>query len=631
MQGSDNYPRPCLFAEGSELLEKGRSHPRQPPTEDLMTTRRIVVTVIASFCFGAIFSSCSTGPITSVPPRPAPDWNVSLLDNTIGAIADLAGLQRIPVRGYGLVIGLPGTGSRECPEQIRDIIQGGFRGRTRPDGSALYADVDARALIGKLSTAVVVVEGWIPPAAAAGDRIDLNISALPNTQTTSLADGELLVCELATEVVSMAGAPIRRSPMVVAAYPELAPVFVNPFTKADSAKRPVSLRSARIIGGGRVLRTRPLNLVLRVPSGSYPIVRQIARRINFRFPSLSSELPTAQAERANTVKLIIPREYHNRQRHFLMLVLQTYLSSDPAYIATQSRQLIAELSNPKSQADRITAALESVGKSTLPDLRRAYESSDPRVAFYAARTAALLDDLEALSLLGRIAADDSSPYQLLATSVLSELPHPYRANQFLRPLLDSRNSLVRIRAYEGLARNADPSVLQVRFDRPAEFALDLVLSKGQPLIYVQTTKEPRIVLIGQQTRCRIPVFYLSRDKLLTISSTAHPAQHSNADAEPPEQLSLLRRTPTGDIGGILQSSPDLVSLIKTLGSDVEPDYKGVRHGLGMNYSKVVAALYGLWQNKDIPAGFVLQQSPAARALVERPTAWAAQRPETSSP
>ena len=592
---------------------------------------KVLFTVVASFCLGAVFSSCSIRPTTSAPPRPAPDWNISLLDDTIGAIVDLEGLQPISVRGYGLVIGLDGTGSRECPEQILNIIQDGFRGRTRADGTAHYDNIDARALIGKLSTAVVVVEGRIPPAAAAGDRIDLNISALPNTQTTSLAGGELLVCELSIEVVSTAGAPIRRSPMVVAAYPEPAPVFVNPFSNLDSAKHPVSLRSARIIGGGRVLRTRPLNLVLRVPGGSYRLVRQIAQRLNFRFPSSPDEPPTAQAENVNIVKLIIPREYHTRQRHFLMLVLQTYLSADPVYIATRSSQLIAELSNPKSQADRIAAALESIGKSTLPDLRDAYESADPRVAFYAARTAALLDDLEALSLLGRIAADDSSPYQLLATSVLSELPHPYRANQFLRPLLDSRNSLVRIRAYEGLARNADPSVLQVRFNRPAEFALDLVLSKGQPLIYVQTTKEPRIVLIGQPPQCRVPVFYLSRDRLLTISSTSPSEQDPNAQAKPSAQLSLLRRTPSGDIGLILKSAPDLVSLIKALGSDVEPDYEGVHHGLGMNYSQVIEALYGLWQNKDVSAGFVLQQSPAARDLVERTSAWAAQRPETSSP
>ena len=426
--------------------------------------KRVLFTIIMAFCVGALFSSCITAPTTVAPPRPAPEWNVALLNDTVGAIADLGGQQSISVRGYGLVIGLAGTGSSECPEHVLNIIRGGFRGRTRADGTTSYDKIDARALIGKISTAVVVVEARIPAAAAARDRIDLNISALQNTQTTSLAGGELLVCELSIEALSPSGAPIRRDPMVMAAYPEPAPVFVNPFTKVDSKKQPLLLRSARVIGGGKVLRTRPLRLVLRVPGGSYRLVRQISKRLNFRFPSSSDEPPTADALSASVIKLIIPREYRTRPNHFLSLVRQTYVNADPAYMAKRSKQLIAELDNHKSQADRIVAALESIGKSTLPDLRDAFESADPRVAFYTVRTAALLDDLMALSLLGQIAADDASPYQLKAASVLAQIPKPYLANQFLRTLLDSRNHLVRIRAYEGLARSADPSIRRVKFN-----------------------------------------------------------------------------------------------------------------------------------------------------------------------
>ena len=300
-------------------------------------------------------------------------------------------------------------------------------------------------------------------------------------------------------------------------------------------------------------------------------------------------------------------------------------------MAKRSKQLIAELSNPKSQADRISAALESIGKSTLPDLRDAFESADPRVAFYTVRTGALLDDLVALSLLGQIAADDDSPYQLKAASILAQIPQPHLANQFLRTLLDSQNPLVRIRAYEGLSKNADPAVRQVKFNRPAEFALDLALSKGSPLIYVKTSKEPRIVLFGQPPKCRVPLFYISHDGLLTISSAPLDEQDSNTKDKPSGKLSLLRRTPSGDIGGMLNSEPDLVSLIKALGSDVESDYEGVHHGLGLNYSQVVQALYGLWQNKDVSAGFILQQSPEARYLVERTSAGPTRRPETSKP
>ncbi|MCK4851383.1 MAG: HEAT repeat domain-containing protein, partial [Phycisphaerae bacterium] len=298
------------------------------------------------------------------------------------------------------------------------------------------------------------------------------------------------------------------------------------------------------------------------------------------------------------------------------------------------------LSNPKSQADRITAALESIGNSNLPDLQRAYKSSDPRVAFYTAYTAARLSDSQGLSILGKIATDDSSPYQLPATSALVEMLHSNRStqilgNQFLRHLLDSRNDQVRIRAYQGLARNAERSIVPVRFERRAEFSLDVVLSKGPPLIYVQTGKKPHIVLFGPSMRCRVPFFYLSGDKLLTINSVPASAQDPESEAGPPEKLSLLRLTASGDIALRLQSSPDVVSLIKTLGSGVEPDYTGVHHGLGMDYSQVVGTLHGLWkdkalyaplQNEDISAGFVLQQSPGVSPSLSGP-----QRPETAIP
>ncbi|NIA07466.1 MAG: hypothetical protein GWP14_07515 [Actinobacteria bacterium] len=612
-----------------------------------MSTRFIFVAIAAS-CLALILASCSGPAAPATAPSASLDSSreadASLFKDTIGSIAELEGWDPIPIRGYGVVIGLADTGSRECPKQILEIIRGGFRGRRRSDGKPILGDVSLRNLINSSATAVVAVEGLIPAAAAAGDRIDLDISALPNTQTTSLAGGELLVSELSIEVISSSGTPVRKRPMVLAGYPEPAPVFINPFIGGDPVDRPVWLRSGRIIGGGTVLHSRSLRLVLRIPGGSYRLIRQISERLNFRFPTLPGQPPTAEGESRTTIKLMTPREYHGRARHFLMLVLQTYLFNDPVSIAGWSERLIDGLSNPDFQASRITAALEAIGNSNVPALRKAYRSSpSPRVRYYAASTAALLGDDQAIPTLTEIAADNSSPYQLLAVSALGQFPDAYRSNQALRPLLDTENALVRIRAYEYLAKNGDPSVVPVSMTAPAEFSLDVVRSKAQPLIYVQTMKQPRIVLFGGPLNCEGQVFYLSRDKLLTITSaqpssttdvppelgSAEPARSSAATAE---KLSLLRCTPTtGEIGLELQTSRDLVSLIKALGSDVEPDFQGVHHGLGLDYSQTVAALYGLWRSKSIRAGFVLQQSDIARAIVEQPSEPVREPPEPAVP
>ena len=592
-----------------------------------MSTRFIFVAILTS-CLALVLASCSGSAAPTTPTSKSASLDASreanavLFKDTVGSIAELEGWDPISVRGYGIVMGLADTGSRECPSQILEIIQAGFRGRRRADGKPILGDVSLRDLINRSTTAVVVVEGRIPAAAAAGDRIDLNISALPNTQTTSLAGGELLASELSIEVISSSGTPIRKRPMVLAGTPEPAPVFVNPFIGGDPLDRPVWLRSGRIIGGGQVLQSRSLRLVLRIPGGSHRLIRQISERLNFRFPTPPGQLPTAEAESRTTVKLMTPREYHGRANHFLMLVLQTYLFNDPISVAGWSEQLIDELANPNSQASRISAALEAIGNSTVPALRKTYRSSpSPRARYYAASTAALLGDDQAISVLTEMAADNSSPYQLLAVSALGQFPDAYRSSQALRPLLDAENALVRIRAYEYLAKNGDPSVSSVSLAAPAEFSLDVVRSQAQPLVYVQTMGQPRIVLFGGPLNCEGRVFYLSRDKLLTITS-AQPSPNTDVPAEPGSadpELSLLRCTPTtGAIGLELQTSRDLVSLLKALGSDVEPDFQGVHHGLGLDYSQTVAALYGLWQSKAIRAGFVLQQSDIARAIVEQP-------------
>ena len=574
-------------------------------------SKRVVLIVALLSCLSGMLVSCQAGPTTPNRAPVAPDWKVSLLEDSVGAVVDLDGQQAVYVRGYGLVIGLAGTGSRECPEYILEVIRDGLRGQTRPDGTDIYADIDLREMVSSTTTAVVTVSGLIPPAAVAGDKIDLEVSALPGTQTTSLSGGELLASELTIEIISSSGKPIRKSPMVLAGHPEPSPIFVDPFAGDASSDQSALLRSGRIIGGGRVLQTRPLNLVLRIPGGSYRMARQVEQRLNFRFPSLSNEPPTAVAQDRRTIRLSIPSQYHGQERHFLMMVMGTYLPADPIYIEQRSKELIAELGNPSSNAERITAALESIGKLTIPALRRAYMSSDQRAVFYTARTAALLGDVEAISVLARFASDNSSEYQLSAAAALAELPNRYYGSQALRPLLDSENTLVRIRAYEALARNGDPSVKQVSFESPGPFALDVVQSTGQPLIYVQTIKQPRIVLFGESIRSRVPLFYLSADKLLTITSN----QAAEDDAE---QISIQRCTPSGSIGLTLKSSPDMVAIIKTMGSAIEPDHKGVHHGLGMDYSQLVRALHGLWQSKAVDAGFVLQPAPGVRNLLEQP-------------
>ena len=86
-----------------------------------MSTRFVFVAVALS-CLALILTSCSGPATTETTPSASLDSSreadTSLFKDTVGSISELEGWDPIPIRGYGVVIGLPDTGSRECPSQI---------------------------------------------------------------------------------------------------------------------------------------------------------------------------------------------------------------------------------------------------------------------------------------------------------------------------------------------------------------------------------------------------------------------------------------------------------------------------------------------------------------------------------
>ena len=130
---------------------------------------------------------------------------------TIGSLAEIVGFEPVAVEGYGLVAGLAGTGSSQCPPELRTYLQQ-YILRQLSKTSKLSAE----ELIESEDTAVVRIVGFIPPGASSGQRFDVKVSALPATQTTSLAGGYLYTAELSpytklgksTRILATAQGPI---------------------------------------------------------------------------------------------------------------------------------------------------------------------------------------------------------------------------------------------------------------------------------------------------------------------------------------------------------------------------------------------------------------------------------------
>ncbi len=101
------------------------------------------------------------------------------------SIAHLAGLQENPITGYGLVIGLAGSGdsrrNKDTTQAIANLLQS-FGVNLNPN------DINSR------NTATVVITTYLPSFAHQGDKLDINVASLGDAK--SLLGGTLLATPL---------------------------------------------------------------------------------------------------------------------------------------------------------------------------------------------------------------------------------------------------------------------------------------------------------------------------------------------------------------------------------------------------------------------------------------------------
>lgn len=133
------------------------------------------------FARSAVYALATAAAITS-PIAAAPAW----AGPRIKDIADFEGVRENQLVGYGLVVGLAGTG-----DSLRNSPF------TRQSLAAMLERLGVNASNGNLNTrnvAAVMVTSNLPPFASQGSRIDVTVSALGDAR--SLAGGQLLVTPL---------------------------------------------------------------------------------------------------------------------------------------------------------------------------------------------------------------------------------------------------------------------------------------------------------------------------------------------------------------------------------------------------------------------------------------------------
>lgn len=515
--------------------------------------------------------------------------------DTIGSVTTYEGLAAMRVRGYGLVVGLGKNGSTDCPKPIYDrLVQSMYKQHRFGASSRVgVPDITPEAMINDIDTAVVVIYGDIPPAATEGTRFDVNVMALPGTQTKSLRGGRLFTADLemfrvVSPDVSIAGRVLAHA---------AGPVFINPFSDDQSATQ-VNELEGTILSGGVVTSDRRLRLVL--TQASYQRARQIQDRINAQFPGATK---VADAVSPSFVQIEVPPAFRQNTGRFLTLVRSLYLSRDPSFESDRARKLAEEMQRPEAPHAQIASCFEGLGRKGLPALNELYANSNDAVSFYSAAAGMRLNDHVAGDVLAIHAANAKSPFRFQAIRALGEASAIGGTATPLRKLLLDSDPRVQVAAYEALIGRHDSAIQSTTLGGD-NFVLDVILDSPTRFVYVKRNTDRRIALFGQDLMSSAPALYQSPDGGVTLSARAGD-----------EHFTIVRTVVSRS-----QSSPplpapfELAPLIKILGNDAGVKSSGEATGFGLDYGTVVHLLYQLCQNQVINANFQMEEPNVTELL-----------------
>ena len=530
---------------------------------------RCIVAPAAVFLFAAgllaLGLSCS-GPKATEPRKPREVEVPAYLKDTVGELARFAGREFIPVRGYGFVTGLDGTGTRVVPPGIRQYILDVMRKNKVEDAEKILTSPD---------TAVVLVSGLLSPGINKSEVFDLNVQAVPSTETTSLEGGFLLEAEL-SRVVTARGVSERSETLALGR----GSIFVWPFGADEKSKSGGDLRTGRILAGGRATNGRRFRLVLLTPS--VRTIDQMIRIINARFPNAAKG--TTDPAR---IDLEVPREYQHDQTRFLDLVGCLYLRETLDARDQRINLLIESLGGGKD-LDSIALCLEAFGPSVVPRLRPL--ADDPRevVRFHVGRTLANLQDAQAVHVLERIALDDKSDYQEGAVEALGRIQSGVGLGVLGR-VLDVKNARARVAAWRAMIR-LTPGTFVVR-SFPDKFVLSAVATKTEPFVYVSRTLRPHLAVFGDVTVVP-PVLVETHRVTATVVGGA-------------KEVTLIARRRGHDLR--IEAPLDVKGMVEKLAAPFGIDEKNsTLRGLDLGYSDVVGILYEMSRKQALSGPIVLQ-------------------------
>ena len=515
--------------------------------------------------------------------------------------------------GYGLVVGLKGTGSSDIPPQVRAHMIADLARRGIGESTRGWGDVTPEQLINSEDTAVVIIEAVIPQAATGrkpsrgnlrpdhpslrGTLFDARVRAEPSSATTSLEGGYLLPSLLRTGQLTTGRSQTREIAFVSG------DVFLNPFANPGSVgSDAVHRTSGRILKGGEVLHNLPMRLVLLEPSHTRSSLIQNA--INRVFPEeFGQDGPTARGISDEQIEIRVPPSWKDDVPTFMEIMNHiTIRSQQPESVAMSVKRLLITDPSPKN-ADAASWRWRALGDRILPVLRDLYDSPEDLPRNAALKAGGRLKDPIAIPfLLEETKQGNSLGARIEAIHLLKDMPQDPRIMFGLRPLLDSSDVEIRLQTAEALIERRDPAVQSFVIDDKFDL---LWLPSSHELVYVTQSGEPRIIMTGD-VNIQTPLSLNTWNNNLLVKESADDestvdVRYHNEDSGQTSHHKITTSLPNFTMFLAHHSTPE------------EP-----APGLDLSYSRTIGAIHELWRQEYLNADFKVEQDRLL-AVIQRLT------------
>ena len=406
----------------------------------------------------------------------------------VGSLAVPFGMFPVKVEAVGLVNGLNGTGSDPRPSPQRSALLAAMQTRGIESPNAVLASPD---------TSLVLVRGVLRPGIQKGDRFDLEVRTLSQSQTTSLRGGTLLETRL-TELAVLGNQVHSGHDLGLGS----GPVMVDP--TADSDQDKVLMTRGRILGGGIALKSRPLALVLKPDEQTVLNSYRVDTAVNKRFHTFHKgiKVGVAKAKTDEYIELAVHPRYKDNIQRYVNVVRAIAVRESERELMVRMRLLEKQLLDPITSA-RAALQLEAVGTQGLEVLRKGLAAADPEVRFHAAESLAYLDQSEAVEALAETARQVPA-FRVFALTALSAMDE-FTAIERLRDLLSVSSAETRYGAFRALwAMNPNDALIRGE-SLDGKFSYHVLNVPGPPMIHVTRSRRPEVVVFGGDQRFEFPL------------------------------------------------------------------------------------------------------------------------------